>query len=1253
MGKSNKRWITRIERLAGPVALLVLCLLVLPVRARAQSANAQISGLVSDLSGGAVVGAEVSAVNTDTGVPYTTETNSSGNYTLRQLVPGKYKITAAKTGFGDILRSGLTVNAGDNLVQNFSLAPGAVEQSVTVTSATPLVSSEQATMSTVLDNKIITELPQLNRNPLDLTATVPSVQGSGPLTDNIASLGNAAYLIANHGNSYSLSGGQVNGTNIIVDGNQVQESEFNANNRAIPTPDSIGEFRVDSGALTAEYGRYSGGIISMQTRSGTNEYHGRLFEYFRNEKLNSNGWSNNALGIPRQPFTQNNYGVSLGGPLSIPHVYSGKKRTFFFFGWEGERFSQSQTVESSVPTLLNRQGDFSQTVINYQNGAPVYANIYDPFHGYTDANGNWVRPQFPGNKIPVVATGNVSGQSQLFLHYLSLWPEPNHAPAANSDHLDNYYSTIDTTRPTDRFFGRIDENINNNNRVNFTIGRSMMTDTIPAPFFHAGESITTDVDWLGSILYDWVISPTSILDVHLGFGTTNLVSNGVSGYGSAPDPNIDITKWGFDPLLISNPERTTSQIPPALNIPGYTPVGGSEFDSFITQTTNGSVSYTHLLGRHTIKAGYEQYFYRFTEQGGDHTGVAWVNPGGGSNQYWNNNDGLTGSPLAELMMGSSNVFQWGNWNITPYGSNQAAYVMDDWRVNNKLNVNIGLRWDHDGPRQGRKPQGSLMYDINAKNVLAANSGWDWSQVTGAEPGLSSLPAPQWLSQGATGRIVLLDTPEYPQKNLYGTSLNNFQPRLGISYQLDDKTVVHANAGIVDEGLNGLSTDYYSFYYNSNTFNQISTLDGQHWISEFGNDHGLRTFPAEPDGSNLGFYPPVTTNAAYGYQTFGGSANPDQGGSALLPFYKSPTDYMWGLNVQRQLGKNWAVTAEYAGIKGVHLLMPTSGWSTNNIPVSYYQLGSHLLDQVSNPFYGQSQTFAAEPTVPLYQLLGGSPQYTQISPGQAPWGKSFSNYVDLQIQTQAAHGLTLLASWTLRKTLTNTGGKDPQHSGTTNIGVLQDPHNLMEGYGLALYEKPQTVKVTGSYDLPVGRGRYLLGNPNGFGERMVDAVAGGWGVAGIAVWDPKGTPVLVPTVDGGVTAPGAAIRWSLLNQNYVKSSKNYGQDIFVNGAFLNGTGASIFNAGSFGRTPDYSIGKSPFVFPNVRNPGDFNMDATLLKNFYLGQSRSRYFEVRVEAQNVFNHPVLGAIDKDPDSPTFGGVNGKSGNRVMQVGGRLFF
>ena len=947
-------------------------------RLQAQSTNGQITGLVSDSSGAAVVGADVNALNKATGVTYHNVTNDSGLYVLPQLLPGPYDVTVNKQGFGTSQHSELTVRTGDHLSLNISLKPGAVQETVNVTDQAPLMNVDQTSQSTVLDNKMITELPQLNRNTLDLTAVTPAIQGQGPLSNQIGTLGPNAYLIANNGNSYSVAGGQVNGTNISVDGNQVQDQEFNATNRSVPTPDSVGEFRVESGILTADRGRYSGGIISINTQSGGNTYHGRLFEYFRNQALNSNSWTDNSQGVDRQAFHQNNYGLSIGGPLSIPHIYNGKNRTFFFFSWEGERFTTSDNIVSSVPTLLNRQGDFSQTVVADQDGQPVFATVHDPFNGFFDGSGNWVRPTFPNDKIcakddATCDSGGLSTQSVLFQRYMALFPEPNHDPLGDSDHRGNYFSTIHTSRPSDRFFARVDENLSNNHHINFSLSRSRLRNNIPAPFLHSGGSVTDDHDWSGSLQYNWVVSPTSIVDVHLGFSTAKLYSNGVSGWGSAPDPSIDVTQWEFDPLITNNPERTISNIPPGMSFGdptqfGYTGVGGSEFDTFINQNVNGSVAFTKVLNRHTIKFGYEHYLLRFTEKGGDQTGVAWINPGGGSNALWNDPNPIDRSPLAELMMGSSNFFQWGNWNITPYGWNESAFVMDDWKVNDKLTIQMGLRWDHDGGRQGRFPQGSLQYDMNAKNVLTANSGWDWSQVTSAVPGLANLPEPAWLSQGATGRVVLLDTPEYPQKNLYTTNWKNFQPRLGIAYAIDNNTVLHAGAGIIYQGLGGLSTDWFSFYYNSNTFNQISSLDGQHWVSELSNDHGLGTFPMQSSGTNLGFYPPVTTNQEYGFQTFGAQANLDQGGTTIGHF-DSPQDYSWDLNVQRQLGKNWVATVDYTGTRGIHLLMPVWNWSTNNIPLEYYALGDNLSAQVPNPFYGQSQTFASQPTVELSHLLG--------------------------------------------------------------------------------------------------------------------------------------------------------------------------------------------------------------------------------------------------------------------------------------------
>jgi hypothetical protein len=1293
--------ILRARTLVGLGSVLLL-LTMLNGTVLAQSSNGQISGLVTDSSGAAVEGAGIVATNTATGVTYTGKTNGAGVYVLPQLIPGPYKISLTKQGFARVERPELTVRTGDRLSLDFSLKPATATEVITVTESAPLLQADQSSASTVLDNKMITELPQLNRNSLDLTSVIPQVQGKGPASDNIASLGNAAYFIANTGNSYAISGGQVNGTSISVDGNQLQDSEFNAVNRAIPTPDSVGEFRVESGVLTADHGRYSGGVITMNTKSGTNQFHGRLFEYFRNQIMNSNGWVNNDIGANRQAFHQNNYGLSLGGPVKIPHLYDGSGKTFFFFGWEGERYNTGEVVSTTVPTQLQQQGDFSHTIINYQNHAPIYAAIFDPYH--LDSSGN--RRQYgsvpgapvganglSGSKIcsqadvtagtcPVASQG-LSLQSTLFAHYMALYPQPNHKASTIDGYSNDRLDSIAITRPTDRFFLRLDENLSNSQRLNLSISRSHMTNNIPAPWFHAARSYTYDHDVTGSLQYNWVISPTSILDVHLGMGVAKLYSDGVSGDGSDPDPNVNTTTWGFDPLVISNPSRSISDIPPVLNIgqvgatasatnPSvFSNVGGSQFDTFINQTTNGTVSFTKVYGRHTVKVGYEQYFYRFSEIGGDHTGVAWINNGGGSVQNWQNpSDATTGFPLAELMMGSSHVFQWGNWQITPYGFNEAGYVMDDWKVNRKLTVQMGLRWDHDGARSPRDFGEStpLTYLINARNVLNPIPSWNWSQVTSTPGlgGLASLPQPGWVTQGTTGQVVLLDTPPHTQKNLYNTDWKNFQPRLGIAYAFDDKTVFHGSAGIIDQGLGGLSTDWFSFYYNTVTMNQISSVDGQHWISELGPDHGLGTFPLQNSGSHLGYYPRITTNAQYANITFGQAANPTQGGAATLNHFQSPTDYTWDFSVQRQVGKNWTATADYTGIRGIHLLMPLWGWSLNNVPTQYYALGTAYEQQnpgsnvfqvqVPNPFFGLSQTFASEPTLPLGQMLGLSPQYSATTPGQATWGRAFSNFLNLQIQSRSYRGLSLLASYNIRKTLTNSWGKDIQHGGPAGSGYLQNPHNLMEAYGVAGYEVPQTVLLNYSYELPFGRGRQFMSHPSSIGYKAVDQVIGGWNVAGVTTWNPKGTPLLVPQVPGGITAPGAAIRYSLAPGVKVKTSSNYsGALVDPNvGQFFNSNPTKVLNSAAFVKTPDFTLANSPFIFPNVRNPGAFFTDATLLKKFPIAREGETYFELRMEAQNVFNHANYNNIDNNPNDPTFGGILGKQQYpRVMQVGARLFF
>ncbi|PYV36311.1 MAG: hypothetical protein DMG06_31010 [Acidobacteria bacterium] len=615
--------------------------------------------------------ASVKATNTATNVEYPTISNEAGVYVLPQLVPGPYKITVSKEGFKTLVQSNLTLRIGDRLSQNFTLEPGEVQTTVDVTASAVVLTTDDSTYSTTLDNSMITALPQLSRSTLDLTRVTPAVQGLGPRK---AGEGGADYDVAIAGTSYS-------GTAITVDGTMVQDAEINSTNRAIPSPDAVGEFKVQTGVLTADVGRYSGGVISISTQSGTNDYHGRLFYYGRNHNLNSNSWNNNALGVEKQPFHQNNYGLAVGGPLSIPKVYKGKDKTFFFFAWEAERYSSSSLKTASVPTPDEKRGDFSKSIINEQNGQPVYARIFDMFDGTTDSQGNFVHPEYAGAVIPQ------GKQVALWPYYASLWPDANHAPDANTSAQNNYYALVSLRRPSDRESFRLDHNFNDRHRLQARVSHYRANNIDPAPFQLATGQSSYDNDWQFGLNYTWTPSSTSVFEMRLGGSVAKLATN----LGTYGDGSIDTDQWPFDPVLFSSGQRFSKHVPPGLQAGYYTPVGGGFFDQFTNHIYNANFAYSKVWNRHTLKAGYQHYYSLSIENGGDLSGAVALYTGGGSNQFWDNNDGLTGHPLAEIMLGSSSFYQWGNFLISPYNQGQSAFLMDDWKVNTKLTVQLGLR----------------------------------------------------------------------------------------------------------------------------------------------------------------------------------------------------------------------------------------------------------------------------------------------------------------------------------------------------------------------------------------------------------------------------------------------------------------------------------------------------------------------------------------------------------------------------------
>jgi Carboxypeptidase regulatory-like domain len=1223
---------------------ILICLLLGTVGpAFAQTSNAEVSGLVTDSSGASVPGVKVTVVNTNTNVTVAAETNESGVYVVSQLVPGVYKVTITKTGFKTTERSNMVFRTGDRLSLNFTLEVGAVTQTIEVTSAAPLLTTSDARNANVIDNKMISQLPQLNRNTLDYMSANPSVQGSGPVQMGASN----SYMVGLKGAQFTLAGGQPNGTSVSIDGANMNEGDSNVLNRAVPSPDAIGELRVQTGVLTADSGRYSGGIVTASTLSGTNRFHGKGFEYFRNQSLNANSWYNNNHNIVKDVSHQNNYGGAIGGPIWIPKLYNGRDRTFFFVAYEGQRFKTGSESQSTVPTAEERQGNFTDTIAHWDpvTGQPVPLHIFDPYNGYTDSNGNWVRPEFPNAKIPQ------SQWSKPGAAILNLYPMPNHAPLFNTSNQNNYWSPIQSSFPIERLTVRVDENISAAHRLNVRVSRYNASNNTSAPFKDGQASTQNDLDWSGSLQYVWAASPSSVFEVRAGFSYSNLLI----ATGQAPDPSLDITTLGFDPMLFTSGNFSNKHILPGNDFGSiyYTPIGGYYPDRMPAQNFNATAAYTKIWGRHTIKVGFEYYHTAMHEYGGDPSGVDRMYAYNADTQQLWNADNNTGFAGASLLLGAATVDTYGQFNYSPFMRSFAGYVMDDWKVNSKLTVQIGLRIDHDGPKKMKYASTGVVWDLAAKNVLTPNANWNWSQVQATDPALASLAQPGWVANGVNGRAALLNTPEYPGNVIAYTDAAVPQPRLAISYALDNKTVIHASGGLIYQGLYGLNMDAGgNIYYGKDIFNQVLTLDGQHYISELGTGRGLGSFPVQPDGSHLGYVPAITTNANWYYNTFGQIPSPASGVANLMDRHQgSPQEVEWGLTIERQLGTSWVAKAEYTGIHGYHMVQPINAFQFTNVPTQYYSLGSHLYDSVPNPFNGQSAAFSGQPTIPLWHLLSQMPQYSSAGLGTGTVGYMKANYLNLQIQSRGYHGLVLLAAYTIRKTLTTSGGKDWRSGGPGN-GPLQDPNNLNEAYGPATYELPQRLLLDYSYDLPVGHGRQFMGNPSSFAGKILDNVIGGWGVAGITSFWPKGTIVAVPGVPNKNGAPNEAVRYSL-NGAYKSSSFDPSCALVRDGAFVSPSPCGYFNLAAFVRTPDYTFGNTAKYFPDVRNPGGFSTDGTVMKNFYFSEDHARYLNIRVEGVDFFNHPNYGTLRANPNSIGFGGLNGKSGNRIMQIGARIFF
>lgn len=1156
------------------VSLTAALLLLVSFCAPGQTPTGTLQGLVTDESGAVLAGASATVTNAGTNETKNLKTDSAGRYVLPFLTPGTYSVSIEAKGFNSAKEENIKIDVSQTRAVNFTLRVGTVSEKVQVqASATPL-DTATATTGTVIDTKKVIDLPLNGRNPFSLATLVPGVNNvGGASTPHIGGSRNAV-------NEEELDGM----TNILPENNV-------GNNVSAYTPivDSVQEFSVQTNSLSAEYGRFGGGVINLVTKSGTNQWHGGLFEFSRNSILNANDFFANRAGQAKPDSNERQYGGTLGGPIVIPRVYDGHDRSFFFFGFQGDNAATAAVVTDTVPTTAFRKGDFSA----------LGTTIYDPLTVHLDpATGNYVRSAFANNTIPSTRFDPVAVKA------LNFFPLPNAgAPGALTN---NYVAVGNTTGDTYQWDSRIDHNFTQNWHTFFRLSHSWTTST---PFFDYGSSNPASQGgsgpgsggaWSASLDHTITFSPTMVGDFRYGFAR--------SYFSSTPlGAGFDVTSLGLPQLLQNVATQRVSEFPnfafsngAGLGNSGYVAL----IENPLAHDITGSV--TKITSHHTIKMGGEwrKMVINFSQYGF---------PAGQFNfdQSWTqqilNNANGSGDPYASFLLGLPSG---GQVTHEPTAADAsvywALYVQDDWKVSQKLTLNLGLRWDMDLPRTERYNR--LSY-------------WDPSLPS---PIQGSVPASACRYCGdLVGQMVFVGTPQSKYGRYQGPpQWKDFGPRFGFAYSPTSKMVLRGGFGISyapsalqaagTTGSPGTQGFGSSTYLQSSFDNQLTT-------------NATLSNPF-PQGFNLplGAAGGPSTNLGLGID------------ESFFDSYRNPYSIEWNFNIQRQLPGQTTLEVGYIANRGVFLVDGEVGQPYSQLNPVYASLGNQLLAQVANPFYGIITTPGSplsQPTISYNRLLRPFPQYDGVSSFRKPGADSFYNGVIVRLDKRFSNGLTFLVSFTGGKAMDNSAAA-VSYLGPIS-GTRADQYNRHLEWSVSPQDLSRVLSASFVYDLPFGKGKKFVNAA----PRVANLLVSGWQVNGILTFQ-TGTPIVLS---------GAFDQTSLFTSSQRPNNNGH------SAALSHPTIAEWFNTSVFFQPPPFTIGNTSRTLPDVRNPGVSSADLSLFKNNYFGKESRYNLQFRIEAFNALNHTQFGGPNTSLQAGSAFGTITSTGvpARVVQLAAKFNF
>jgi carboxypeptidase family protein len=1165
----------------------------------AQSERGTITGAVHDSSGAVVTGASVRITNVATNVVIGTTSNDSGDFTLPDIAAGKYNLRVEKQGFRTFVLAGITVDAATSVRADANLEVGESRQTIEVQAAAIQLQTQDATSSTSVENTLVNDLPLVVsgtvRTPFDLAALTPDAKNLGG------------------DNGFILGGGQAASYGTSLDGISTNTSRalsksWVASNS--PSVEAIEQFTAESNGFKAEYGHAGGGNLTYVSKSGTNQYHGSAYEFVRNNDFDANNFFSNASNIANSIYKQNDFGATVAGPVWIPKIYHGKNKTFFFFSYEGFRNrAGANGTAFTIPTPEMYNGDFSKWVTS--SGALI--PIYNPLSQVQNADGSYTRQVFPGNVIPKSMFSAASMKALgVFQGSGMLTPNNGAAPGTAAYVNNNYLETTGTqVYPVNKESIKIDHTFSGKHRISGYYGHDLEHQTagpdgpptLPGLYSNYNDLVQeTDVirfSWI------WTISPTKI---------NNFYAGGNDWRQDHKPPQEYIGNWQNKFCLTNVPNCNENLV----NL-----FSGGTSDPYSTwggQADNGSENtvygynddFTWVKGHHTFKFGgmfqinHYNGFGRQCEAGCvgfsyQETGV----PGG-------SNTNAGGNAFASFLLGYADS---GQIDTVRFIGQQfyyvGGYVQDDWRVTDKLVLNLGVRYDINLPPTG------------------LNDRWSDFSPTTPNPAAGGIPGAVLFAGSCSGCVG--------SRTLANMWTKGVGPHLGLAYSKDSKTVIRASYARSFGSLVSVSGSTHNMGF---TLTQSFSSSDSGILPTYTMDAGMPPWTAPP------FINPSVSN--------GTSVAWFQGNETT----KLPAFDNINFSIQRQLSNTMVAEIGYNGVMGEHL--QTELLQYNQINPSYLTAFGTVAQSITvlNSLVGSPTANAAGITAPFpgFNTLWGSratvaqalrpfPQYSYIDTyaGQGDHsGHSTYHALITKFNRRVTAGLTLQASYVFSKILTDSDT-------AWGVQYAADFYNRGLEKSIGQFDVTHDFKFAGVYDLPLGKGqRWVNHGPAAW-------LIGNWRLSSINIYD-SGTPVGIgTTLTLPIYASGAAGRVPAYVTSYNGWQPNWaggfdpGKDNFFvpygSGPFpIQGSGTSL-----------NSIGNVTRYNPKLRLFPNLNENMSLTKSFPIREKTS--VEIRAEAFNILNRVRFGTGSTTLQSATFGVLTGAGSQintpRQLQLALKLYF